>query len=702
MAQFGQIGSAFTPANALYDAAGVDRAVQGYQRNALAMDSTRQQMGFQAQDQQQQTYQRDAQARIGMARELSNLPEPEAAAQWGSYRQRLQASGLGQGLPEQWPGMERIKAVAASDLTTFQRMQVEHQQRQDATAAAGSTIGFGPGGGGMATPVSAPANGPMPAANSSEPRGIRNNNPLNLSFANQPGASMEQHATPRFARFETPEAGIAASVNQLRLYQSRGNNTLAGMINTWAPPSENDTRGYVQRVAQATGLDPNQPVNLDDPAVAARLVQAMAHVETGRPLDAGVASRGVAGRTGGTDVAGPGVAAAPAAGAEPRMLYKGNAPFTDGLPSGQAWGQGANGQRVAMNIPGARQPRGAGDGAESNGPLAGNGLDNQLLNVLLTGDPGTPLYAAAFAKLGEERMMANGQWARPDMSPYRAPTARPPGVMEPPAAGARSEALAPAGPAPAAPPDATQASTAPAAPAVSSGAGPALPQGGRSYGQAEVRAPAQGQVALSPALIEMRQETEDKLAGLNSARTALADALRLSPRAYAGPTAETRGKVAGSTGFDTATATATTQFNSIMTEQALSQLRSIFGGNPTEGERKILVEMQASTEMSRDAREALITRAQQAVDQRVAAQQSRLTEIRRGTYGRADPNYTPPPVTAPQSLLDGAQSPPPGSSARPPGSSARPPADPLEGRTITNGATGERMIRRGGKWEPAQ
>jgi soluble lytic murein transglycosylase-like protein len=82
------------------------------------------------QDQAQQSFQRDAEARIGMARELSNLPEQEAAAQWGTYRQRLQAAGLGQGLPEQFPGMERLRAVASSDMTTFQRMQLEEKRRQ--------------------------------------------------------------------------------------------------------------------------------------------------------------------------------------------------------------------------------------------------------------------------------------------------------------------------------------------------------------------------------------------------------------------------------------------------------------------------------------------------------------------------------------------------------------------------------------------
>lgn len=139
---------------------------------------------------------------------------------------------------------------------------------------------------------------------------------------------------------------------------------------------------------------------------------------------------------------------------------------------------------------------------------------------------------------------------------------------------------------------------------------------------------------LSPAEITLREETEDRLAGTVSARNALTEALRLSPQAFAGPLAELRGRAVGVTGMDPATASATTQFGSIMTEQALSQLRSIFGGNPTEGERRILIDMQASPSMSRIEREDLINRALAAVRTREAAARARLDEVVSGQYGR--------------------------------------------------------------------
>jgi hypothetical protein len=127
----------------------------------------------------------------------------------------------------------------------------------------------------------------------SGPRGLRNNNPLNLSFAGQEGAVMETHSNPRFARFASMEDGVAASVRQLARYQERGVSTLAAMVNRWAPPTENDTAAYVQKVARETGIAPDAVVNMRDPELVASLVASMAKVETGRSIDPDVIRRGV-------------------------------------------------------------------------------------------------------------------------------------------------------------------------------------------------------------------------------------------------------------------------------------------------------------------------------------------------------------------------------------------------------------------------
>lgn len=87
-----------------------------------------------------------------------------------------------------------------------------------------------------------------------------NNNPGNLRFAGQPGATQGEGG---FARFPTPQAGVQALQRQIQLDASRGL-TLAQFINKYAPPVENDTGLYLQQMAQATGATPNTPVrNID-------------------------------------------------------------------------------------------------------------------------------------------------------------------------------------------------------------------------------------------------------------------------------------------------------------------------------------------------------------------------------------------------------------------------------------------------------
>jgi hypothetical protein len=92
----------------------------------------------------------------------------------------------------------------------------------------------------------------------------------------------------------------------------------------------------------------------------------------------------------------------------------------------------------------------------------------------------------------------------------------------------------------------------------------------------------------------------------------------------------------------------------------LAQLRSIFGGNPTEGERKILLDLEANADMSRVERETLIRRAIEAVQRREVDFGRRLEDIVRGSFGRTEPGFTAPERT-----------PVPGQAPAPPRSTSR-------------------------------
>lgn len=175
-----------------------------------------------------------------------------------------------------------------------------------------------------------------------------------------------------------------------------------------------------------------------------------------------------------------------------------------------------------------------------------------------------------------------------------------------------------------------------------------IPGGQRLNDRGELEAIPAPARQLTPGELDLKAETEDRLNGIRSARDSLTQALRLSSEAYAGPLAELRGRAVGVTGLDSNTARATTMFGSIMTEQALAQLRSIFGGNPTEGERRILLDMQASPSMSRAEREGLINRAMEAVQVRERAASGRFDAITRGEFGRVQPGGAEAPQPPPQ------------------------------------------------------
>ena len=99
------------------------------------------------------------------------------------------------------------------------------------------------------------------------PRGIRANNPGNLRYI--PAIRWLGQIGPDdrgFARFDTMVHGIRAAAKDVLsgFRQARssggqaGEDTVREIITEWAPPSENDTEAYVQAVARAMDVDPDQ------------------------------------------------------------------------------------------------------------------------------------------------------------------------------------------------------------------------------------------------------------------------------------------------------------------------------------------------------------------------------------------------------------------------------------------------------------
>lgn len=106
--------------------------------------------------------------------------------------------------------------------------------------------------------------------------GFRNHNPGNLREA-----SNTTGKNGGFSTFASDDDGLSAMARQLMLYGDRGNNTLNGVIHTYAPRKENDTRAYVDSVSGSTGFGAQERINLHDPETLKSIMAAMIKHENG-------------------------------------------------------------------------------------------------------------------------------------------------------------------------------------------------------------------------------------------------------------------------------------------------------------------------------------------------------------------------------------------------------------------------------------
>lgn len=84
--------------------------------------------------------------------------------------------------------------------------------------------------------------------------------------------------------------------------------------------------------------------------------------------------------------------------------------------------------------------------------------------------------------------------------------------------------------------------------------------------------------------------------------------------------------------LDAARGQATTDLQNIILNQALGSMKTIFGGNPTEGERAILVELQASVDKTPAERKGIIERAITLAEERLKFNEDVANGLRGETY----------------------------------------------------------------------
>jgi hypothetical protein len=87
-------------------------------------------------------------------------------------------------------------------------------------------------------------------------------------------------------------------------------------------------------------------------------------------------------------------------------------------------------------------------------------------------------------------------------------------------------------------------------------------------------------------------------------------------------------------------------YDNLVKEQALGQLKSTFGGNPTEGERKVLLDLQASSGKTPEQRAAILDRAIALAQDRIKGAEQRRESLLTRSY-RQPAGAQPPAPAAP-------------------------------------------------------
>lgn len=116
------------------------------------------------------------------------------------------------------------------------------------------------------------------------PRGLRNNNPLNIRKGNHWIGERVNQKDPAFEEFTTLTYGIRAALKLIRNYIVAGYNTPRKIIARWAPPIENVTDKYIEVACKLANLDPDTMLSPSDSEKIQQLVYGMSYVENGRKL----------------------------------------------------------------------------------------------------------------------------------------------------------------------------------------------------------------------------------------------------------------------------------------------------------------------------------------------------------------------------------------------------------------------------------
>lgn len=122
------------------------------------------------------------------------------------------------------------------------------------------------------------------------PRGIRNNNPLNIRKGNNWKGERPTSTDGEFEQFVSMQWGIRAGFKILKNYMTgyggrvKALSNIHDIIHRWAPPNENNCRAYIDSVCRFSGLHEFERLQFSDRNKMLALVDGMIRVECGQPV----------------------------------------------------------------------------------------------------------------------------------------------------------------------------------------------------------------------------------------------------------------------------------------------------------------------------------------------------------------------------------------------------------------------------------
>ena len=117
------------------------------------------------------------------------------------------------------------------------------------------------------------------------PRGLRNNNPLNIRHSADRFRGEIAGTDKSFKTFSSLAYGYRAAFVILGTYLSQGCNTIEKIISRWAPPAENDTESYISQIERYSGVSRHKELTSASGTEYMMIVAAMSFVENGQNAD---------------------------------------------------------------------------------------------------------------------------------------------------------------------------------------------------------------------------------------------------------------------------------------------------------------------------------------------------------------------------------------------------------------------------------